>query len=844
MHGFINGWRKAIPVFVCLAILCLTNLSVSGQQAVSGAVQGTVVDPRGQPVIGASVTVSNGSQKVVGKATSDAEGKFSVSGLVAGSYTVVAKASGFASRVSHSVAVGGGTTPAITIPLAVASVSEEVTVAAEGDNTIAGQLAPVTALLDAGSARSEITNTYIRNFTSPVTDFTEIIQAAPGTFSVSPNGVGLGDSDTSFRGFIDGDYTVTYDGIPFEDTNNPTHHSWAYFPGPSIGGVDFDRSPGTASDIGPANYGGSIHFLSPQPPPDRLYSISESYGSWNTNLIDGQFSSGLFGGSKANLWFDAHHMSSDGYQTFNFQTRTAAALKFTYKFSDKTYLTVDGNFVILDANTPNNNATAAQIAQFGNNYLMDNTLYLPGTTTYDPFYYKFYFNHIPTDFEYVDFSKDLGHGWKLDVKPYTYAYSNHQYFQNTDTVTANSAIDKMNQYFKFGEIVSASSASKYGVFRTGFWYEYASTNRYQIKSNPVDMVNVPGIAGINFHENFWTNSAQPFAEYQLVAIPKWTITVGVKDAYYNMSLKQYADNGHIVGDLCNPTTNVCAPYVTNDANYNSWLPSLEANYRIKPNWSAYVQYGMGSQIPPSSVFDVTGASVVTVPKPQTASTYQGGTVVKLNRVSFEADYYYIHFENSYVAAPVSNSFTYYTTPPSNTTGFEAEGNIALTHKLSVFLNGTVGTAKYVSAAANSALGTPATPVLWVAGAPHDTETEGVTYQDKNWALGFINKRVGYQWNDNTDANGNLLHQAIPIAPFSVANLFANYTVSNGSKWDHSKIRFSVNNLFNNNNNTLTTAANSGTAAIPYTPDGGDILTLVPGRSVMVTFQLGFSPKQK
>lgn len=108
-----------------------------------------------------------------------------------------------------------------------------------------------------------------------------------------------------------------------------------------------------------------------------------------------------------------------------------------------------------------------------------------------------------------------------------------------------------------------------------------------------------------------------------MAIPKWTITFGLKDAYYNMSLKQFADNGKIVGGL-NGT-----PYVTNDANYNSWLPSFEANYRNRPNRSAYVQYGMGSEIPPSSVFDVnqtasssgTAAGVTVLPKPQIASTY-------------------------------------------------------------------------------------------------------------------------------------------------------------------------------------------------------------------------------
>jgi len=32
---------------------------------------------------------------------------------------------------------------------------------------------------------------------------------------------------------------------------------------------------------------------------------------------------------------------------------------------------------------------------------------------------------LPTNFEYVGLLADLGHRWKLDVKPYTYGYKNH-----------------------------------------------------------------------------------------------------------------------------------------------------------------------------------------------------------------------------------------------------------------------------------------------------------------------------------------------------------------------------------------------------------------------------------
>ena len=62
----------------------------------------------------------------------------------------------------------------VSLPLKLASVSEEVTVEAEADTSIASQKAPVKALLDMASPRSEISSHYIREYTSPVTDFADI----------------------------------------------------------------------------------------------------------------------------------------------------------------------------------------------------------------------------------------------------------------------------------------------------------------------------------------------------------------------------------------------------------------------------------------------------------------------------------------------------------------------------------------------------------------------------------------------------------------------------------------------------------------------------------------------
>lgn len=846
-------WQSATLLAVCLLLSAMSNLRLAAQESTNSSIHGTIMDQRGQVLQGVSVALSSGTE-ILHTAVSNAEGSYAFSGLPAGIYSLETSAPGFASQLRQNVVLAPGGVIEIPFKLNLASVSEEVTVEAEADTSLASQLAPVKGLLDAGSARSEITSQYIREFTSPVTDFSDIIQAAPGTVSWSNNGIGNGQSKIYFRGFVDDDYTMTWDGVPFEDANDPSHHSWAYVPAPAISYVDFDRSPGTASDMGPANFGGSIHMFSPKLGDTRWIRASESYGSFNTEEYLGEFNSGLLGGSnpKINYWFEGHHMTSDGYLTNSPQVRTAGTLKFNYKATENTNVTAIGTVVIVDANTPNNDATRQQIHDHGDNYLLDSNQYNPDGSL-NANWYRYYTYHVPTNFEIVTLTSNLGRGWRFDSKSYTYSYSNHQHYQNDQTsdllapfpyeaaVNATSAINKMNQYNRVGEIGTLSYASRYGVFRAGTWYEMTYTNRYQIKSNPSTWVDASGIKNIKFHEYFITKSVQPFAEYQLVAIPRWTITVGLKDAYFNMNLKQYAD-GKTVGNLNGNA------WVQHDAGYNSWLPSLEANFRIKDNWSAYGQYGRGSIIPFSAVFDVAGAQVAVTPPPTVASTYQGGSVLKLNRVSLDADVFHIHFVNQYSSFTPSSGpdagFTYYyATPPSDTTGVEAEGNIAVGRGLSVFLNGTYGQAKYEASSGQNATATapavPASPSAWVALAPRDTESAGISYQKHGWDLGFFNKRVGDRWQDD-----GAYHQSVPLDPFWMNNLFFNYTIRKNSMWDQSKIKLSFNNLFDYHDVVTISPANStSNSLVLYTPSPNDTIQQLPARSVMITIQLGLNPRE-
>ncbi len=239
-HG---GRALVLTLAVCFSLCGL------GQQG-TGSLTGTVIDCAGAVLPNAAVSIKNEATDLVRKTSSDAQGHFAANGLPVGKYTVEGAATGFAATRRTGIVLTGGQTQDVSLPLNIGNANDQITVESNASGSIAAALAPMDGLLEARSARTEISAAFIQNFTSPVSDFGELIQMAPGTFTIDTNGVGLGQSKWYFRGFPDGDDDIDFDGIPFEDTNSPTHHSWAFFPSPCIGSVDFDRSPGFASTIG------------------------------------------------------------------------------------------------------------------------------------------------------------------------------------------------------------------------------------------------------------------------------------------------------------------------------------------------------------------------------------------------------------------------------------------------------------------------------------------------------------------------------------------------------------------------------------------------------------------
>jgi len=698
-----------------------------------------------------------------------------------------------------------------------------VTGTAESD---AVRTAPSQGSLAARSAQSIISDEAIRDFTSPIADYTQILSLTPGVFGYSPNGVGLGQASVMMRGQSDSFFDITFDGIPFNDTNGVSHHSWVFFPSQFLGGAVVDRSPGTAATIGQATFGGTIDLRSRVLEPNARTSVTLSDGSWNTRLVNLEEETGNFGpDGKSNLLLNAQKMKSDGYETYNDQDRTAASLKYRLALSADATLTVFSDALELKNNTPNIKGLQRSLYDAGNyTYLLS-----ADPTRGDYYGYNYY--KIVTSFNYVGIVANLDSGWKLDDKAYVYSYHNKQNYDNANGLTAsppgyNTAVDKLNAYVTMGDLLRASRETDFGIVRTGFWLDVARSHRYQIPTDPRTWIDLPAP---NFFETYTTTTVQPYLEYEFKVTPELHVTPGIKYASYRQAFYHAQDNGKAVGTLGGKLNKAAdtitggAPSVSNALNYSDTLPAIDVHYMLAPNWSTYVQWAVGDQIPSTSISDVPGARVGNAGKATVAKTVQVGTVWNGQTVTVSADAFHSHLDGSYTALPPdpSGNVSWVLSGTEVDEGIEAEANVALTHQFNVYVNGTLGSLKYANG-------------QWVQGAPQDTESVALNYRQTGWNVGLQANRVGRNYYD--DSNG--VHQAFTIDPVILTNLYSNYTIARPLPgMQRFKLQLAIDNLLNRH--SIVGIAGPAAGSSSAKPSANDVLTILPARSVSLTATADF-----
>jgi hypothetical protein len=217
-------------IFVFLAMLAVSTFCFA--QETTGSLQGTVKDPTGASVPGATVTVSTPTLVGVKTEQTDAKGYYHFSNLPPGAYIVKVDAKGFKTLNQSGLVIEVGHSPSLDLSLAVGATADTVEVSAQ---TPSIDVTSVTTL-------TNITNDVI-NYVPRGTSFQSVIQFAPsarneplmgnqttnGTGSVSPgngsNGQSFGysiaggsDSENSY--LVEGQETANLIG-GYSHTNVP-----------------------------------------------------------------------------------------------------------------------------------------------------------------------------------------------------------------------------------------------------------------------------------------------------------------------------------------------------------------------------------------------------------------------------------------------------------------------------------------------------------------------------------------------------------------------------------------------------------------------------------------------
>jgi hypothetical protein len=192
-----NAFQK---YFTVLLIFAVSGVVAFGQGS-AGSLSGTVLDPKGAVVAGATVTVKNVGTSQENTTETSSEGTFNVASLATGIYTATINAQGFKQAIVTEIKVDVGKVSSINVQLEIGSASETVTVVGGGE------------LLQTQSATvgTTLTGRQITDLPTASRDALDLVLAMPGTTTVGR------PRQSSVNGLPKGALNITIDGINVQD---------------------------------------------------------------------------------------------------------------------------------------------------------------------------------------------------------------------------------------------------------------------------------------------------------------------------------------------------------------------------------------------------------------------------------------------------------------------------------------------------------------------------------------------------------------------------------------------------------------------------------------------------
>lgn len=673
--------------------------------------------------------------------------------------------------------------------------------------------APTQGSLLSTEPQSSLNQHYIEENASAASNYTDLVNIAPAIQTVNPNGPGMMETQSmTMRGFTDGQFNISFDGIPWGDSNDFTHHSTSYFMAQDLGSIVVDRGPGDASNLGDSTFGGTIFMNSKDPRAVAAFTPYATFGSFNTRMLGAEFDTGRmqnFGGSTA--YINYRKLQSDGFLTNSGLNRGNLFIKFVRPLSNGvvTFVVMHNN---LHQNVPGAISNADR-AIYGYNFGLSTN---PNSMSY----YGYNYDDITTDMEYAHLITQLG-DWNVDNKLYTYGYYHYGYNGDSPgdiapganpglclnaacTITggANDVLgQQMYMLFRsWGDILQTSLPMASGKLDTGVWVDRQGNDRmernvdYTLNGALVYTANAPTGYTRMMHNTLTT--VQPYVQYEWKATDALTVTPGLKYSSFTRDLAAPVNQ-------TKPTTSYYG-----SATWSKMLPALVARYAISDNWSAYAQYAQGFLAPNLNVFYSAAPDLGSM-KPTETTNYQVGTTWKNQMYTVSADAYSIKSKNWMTPInPTPTTQTYVDAGDVNFSGGEVEGTVNVGGGFNLYGNyAKIGysiknPAAFAGAVSGGGGCGPAGDKL--CDVPDNTYSAGVIYNQGPAYASLIAKQVGSRYSD-----------AVQLGSYTIANLSASYTLKNDGYWANNlKLGFKINNLFDKTGPMMSNGA-TGTGQAYY-----------------------------
>ncbi|WP_259015403.1 TonB-dependent receptor [Emticicia fluvialis] len=460
-------------------------------------------------------------------------------------------------------------------------------------------------------------------------DLPFLLNQLPSVVVSSDAGAGVGYTGIRIRGSDPTRINVTLNGVPYNDSESQGTF-WVNMPdfASSVQSIQVQRGVGTSTN-GAGAFGASLNISTLGYEREAFGETNLSYGSFNTMKANVLASTGLLNN---HFVVDARlsKLSSDGYID-----RASSDLKSFY-FSTGYYN--KSNFIRL------NIFSGKEVTYQAWEGVPEKLL--KTNRTYNPYTYPNQVDNYQQDNYQLISSFKLSERWTFNpTLHYTRGKGYYEQFRSDDALASY----KLPNVIIGGDTITSTNLVRRKWLDNHF---YGITYSFDYQSNKKLSANIGGAwnkyDGHHFGEVIWTKLAEtPANDY------RWYTSRSLKTDFniFGKVYYQLSDRFNLFGDVQYRTVGYDMKGIadklqdiTRNTSFSFFNPKVGMNYQLSAGASIYASYAVGNKEPNRTDF----VDNVKAPKPEHLEDLEAGYRWANQKLSFDANFYYMNYRNQLV----------------------------------------------------------------------------------------------------------------------------------------------------------------------------------------------------